>query len=92
MLRLRHRHAVARNDDHFVRGSKNPRCFLGRSAAHRALFGGLAGGDLHLAESAEEDIREGPVHGFAHDHREAETGGAIERAGNDEDFAIEHEA
>ena len=92
VLRLRHRHAVSGDDNHFVRGGENCGSLFRRGAANRALFGGFAGGDLHLAESAEQDIREGPVHGFAHDHRKNETGGAIKSTGNDEDFAVEHEA
>src|SRR5690242_21319223 len=81
MLRLRYRHAIARNNHDLVRGSENCRRFFRASAANRALFGNFACGNLHLAESPKEDIRERPVHGFAHDHRENETGGAVQSAG-----------
>ena len=55
------------------------------------LFGAGCGG-LHLAERAEHDVGERAIHGLAHDHREDEAGRAVERAGDDQHLAIEHEA
>src|SRR5215472_12641174 len=85
VLRLRDSHAIARDNDNFVGSDKNAGSLFGAGASDCALFGNFSGGDLHLTESAEEDVRKGPVHGLAHDHREDETRGTIESAGDDED-------
>ncbi len=45
-----------------------------------------------LSERAEEHVGERAIHGFGHVHGEDEAGGAVERAGDDQQFAIEHEA
>ncbi len=52
----------------------------------------VALGDLFLSERAEENVGEGAIHRFGHVHGEDEAGGAVERAGDDEQFAIEDEA
>ena len=92
VLRLRDGHAVARNDDHRVRGGKNRGGVFGGGALDRALFLGARGGGLHLAKGSEQHVGEGAVHGLAHDDREDEAGSAVERARNDQDFVVEHEA
>src|ERR1700677_3392119 len=91
VLSLRDGHAVAGDDDDFARGSEERGGFFGRRAVHgTSLFGGGAR-DLFLAERAEEHVGEGAIHRFGHVYGEDEAGGAVERAGDDEQFAIENE-
>jgi hypothetical protein len=90
MLRLGDGHAVAGHDHDRVGGFEKRGGFLWRNAAGGLLFAGHRG-DLHLTKRAEEDVGEGPVHRLAHDDREDEPRRAIERAGNDEQFIVEHE-
>ena len=47
---------------------------------------------LHLPKRAEHHVGERAVHGLAHDHRENEAGGAVERARDDQHFAVQHES
>src|ERR1700723_2246508 len=91
VLSLRDGHAVAGDDDDFARGSEDRGGFFGRRAVHgTSLFGGGAR-DLFLAERAEEHVGEGAIHRFGHVYGEDEAGGGVERAGDDEQFAIENE-
>src|SRR5271168_5637625 len=83
VLGLRDSHAVAGDDDYFVGGGENGGGFFGGGAADGASLFGSGAGDLFLAEGAEEDVGEGTIHRFGHVYGEDETGGAIERAGND---------
>src|SRR5271163_4991822 len=91
VLRLRDGHAVSGNDDDFASGGEDGGGFFGGGAAHGAglLRGGA--GDLFLAEGAEEDVGEGAIHRFGHIYGEDEAGGAVEGAGDDEQFVIEDE-
>ena len=92
MLRLRDRHAVTGDDDHLIGGGQNRRCFLGGGAVHRPGFRAGGGCGLHLAEGAEQDVGERPVHRLGHDDREDESGRAVERAGDDQELVVEHES
>src|SRR5580704_9547408 len=84
-------HAVSRNNYYLVSGGEDRGGFLGRRAVHgTSLFGGGAR-DLFLPERAEEDVGEGAIHRFGHIYGEDEAGSAVERAGDDEQFAIENE-
>ena len=91
VLRLRHRHAVAGHDDDAIGVGQE----LGDVLRRRAL-GGLRfarrGRRLHLAERAEQHVRERPVHRPAHDDRQDQARRAVERAGDDEQLVLEHEA
>src|SRR5271170_7813882 len=84
-------HAVAGDDDYFVGGGENGGGFFGGGAADGASLFGSGAGDLFLAEGAEEHVGEGAIHRFGHIYGEDEAGGAIEGAGDDEQFAIEDE-
>ena len=92
MLRLRHRHAVARHDDDLAGVLQHEGGVLGRALLHRPLL--LAGGrtrDL-AAEAAEDDRDEAAVHALAHDVGEDRAGGADQRAGDDQRRIAEREA
>jgi hypothetical protein len=52
----------------------------------------LPGTRLHLAERAEEDVRDRAVHGLRHEKGEQRAGGADEHPGDDENGRVEHEA
>src|ERR1700722_2377326 len=91
VLGLRDGHAVAGNNNHFAGGAKNRRGFFGGGAADGAglLRGGA--GDLLLSKRAEQHVAERAIHGFGHVHGENQGGSAVERTGDDEQFAIEDE-
>src|SRR4029077_132713 len=92
MLRLRYSHSVARNDDNLVRGGEDSSGLFGRGAADGTSFLLAGGGGLLLAKCAEEHVGEGAIHRFRHIDGKNEAGGAVQRAGNDKELAIEHEA
>src|SRR5216683_1886522 len=92
MLRLGYGHSIAWNYNHFASCGENRGGFFGSSAAHRPRFLLANDSGLLLTESAEEDVGERAVHGFRHVDGEDEAGSSVQRAGNDEQFAIEHEA
>ncbi len=92
VLRLRHGHAVAGHDHHFVGGAENPGGFFRRGALDRALLLHARGGGLNLSEAAEQHVGERAIHGLGHDDGQNETGRAVERAGDDQQLAVQHEA
>ena len=95
VLRLRDRHAVAGRDDHLAREGELHRDVLGRRRAHGAAVVGRAAGSragLHLAEGAEEDVRDGAVHRLRHQQRQQRPGGADEHPRDDEHGRVEDEA
>ena len=49
-------------------------------------------GLLHLAERAEQHVGERAVHRLAHDDRQDQAARAVERAGDDQQLVVEHEA
>ena len=75
-----------------LRGAEDRRGFFGGGAAHGARFLRRPHRRLHLSERAEQHVGERAVHGLAHDDREDEAGGAVERAGDDQQLAVEDEA
>ena len=50
------------------------------------------GGRLHLAEGSEQHVGERAVHRLGHDDGEDQARGTVERAGNDQQLAVEHES
>src|ERR1700732_1604073 len=92
VLGLRDGHAVAGNDDDFVGGGENAGGFFGGGALDGALLLRACGGGLNLSEAAKEHVGERAIHGFGHDDGENEAAGAVERAGDDQQLAVQHEA
>ena len=92
MLRLRYRHAIAGDDDHFVRGGEDCGGFLGGGAVHRPSFRAARCCGLHLAEGSKQYVGKRAVHGLRHDDRKNESGRSIERAGDDEELVLEDES
>src|SRR5436309_2342379 len=92
MLRLRHGHSVPGHDDHFVRCCKNCCSLLRRGAAHRARLLLGCGRSLLLSERPEEHVRKRAIHRFGHVHGKDETRCAVQRASNDQQFAVQNEA
>ena len=91
MLGLRHGHAVAGND-HDERGLlQNLRGAFDGFFFVRTFFAAGSRG-LHLAECAEQHIRERAVHRPAHDDRQDQAAGAVERAGGDQQIVAQHKA
>ena len=91
VLSLCHRHAVAGHNDHRVGRAKNRGGFLGSGTMDRADFLRCGGRNLHLAERSEQHVCERSVHGLRHDHRQNESGRTVERARDDEQFAVDDE-
>src|SRR6267143_4612996 len=92
VLGLRDGHAVAGNDDDFVGGGEDSGGFFRGGAFDGALLLRARSGGLNLSEAAEEHVGERAIHGFGHDDGKNEAGGAVERASDDQQLAIEHEA
>ena len=68
MLRLRHRHAVARHDDDRGRVLHDIGGVVGGAGLDRALLLGSRNGCAALgAETAEDDVDDRAVHALAHD-------------------------
>ena len=89
MLRLRHGHSVAGNDDHGASLFQNLRRAFDGFFLVGPLFTASRSG-LHLAERAEQHIHERTVHRPAHDDRQNQTARAIQRAGRDEQIVSQH--
>ena len=84
-------HAVAGGDDHRVRRGEQFGGALGVDLAVLAVVLVLAGPRLD-AEAAGDDRDERPVHRLAHDVGQVRTGGADQRAGDDQQVVAEQEA
>ena len=91
VLGLRHRHAVTRNDDHFLRERHHHAGVAGLDGleAPADLAGG---GGAGVAEPREQHVAERAVHGLRHQLREQRTGRAHHRAGDDHRGVVEYEA
>ncbi len=91
MLGLGHSHAVS-GDHHHKTGLLHHLCrAFGRFALDRLTLG-TGRLRLDLSEGAKKDVREGAVHGAAHNDREDETGGTVQRSRGDQQFVVENEA
>ena len=93
MLRLRHRHAVSRDDDHVARVA-NAHCgIFGADAARGEPLGALhRGGRLLATKRTEEDVCEAAIHRLRHEDREDEAARAIQGAGDDQDVVADRKA
>ncbi len=93
VLCLRDGHSVSGDDDHLAREGELHCDVLGGRRAHRPSVVGacLARACLHLAERAEEDVRDGTVHRLRHEQRQQRARGADEHPGHDQDGRVEHE-
>ena len=94
VLRLRHRQPVAGDDDDLAGERELDGDVLRRRRADRATVVGarLAHTRLHLAERAEEDVRDRAVHRLAHQQREQRSRGADEHPATISTVCREHEA
>ena len=93
VLGLRHRHAVARNNDHVARVTDAHCRIFWRDAPRREALGALCR-DCRLlaAERTEEHVREGAIHGLRHEDRQDEAAGAVEGTRHDQDVVADCEA
>ena len=90
LLRLCHRHAVARNDDDAVGIVQRRRHTFG---INRNLFAGdFHRRTCHGAEAAQNNADEAAVHRLAHDVAQDRTGRAHQRAGDDQQVIAKGEA
>ena len=93
VLRLRHRHAVARHDDDLRGVLHDEGGVVGRALLHRPGLDRAAAGGRGLAAEAAEDHRdEAAVHALAHDVGQDRARGADQRAGDDEREVAQREA
>ena len=93
VLRLGHGHAVAGHDHDAAGHLHDLGRLVGRGRAHVAvLAAGLGHALIELPERPEEHVAERAVHRAAHDDRQDQAGGAVERAGDDQQLVVEHEA
>ena len=94
MLRLRHRHAVARHDDDRAGVLHDESGVLGRAGAHRLVAAGAAtyGPRDLAAEAAEDDVEDRAVHPLAHDVAEDGARRSHQRAGDDQQAVLQREA
>ena len=94
VLRLRDGEAVAGHDDDLARERELHGDVVRRRRAHRApvVPRAGAGAGLHLAEGAEQDVRDRAVHRLRHHQREERARGADEHPGDDQHGRVEHEA
>ena len=94
VLRLRDRHPVAGDDDHFVGVGEHRGDVVGADGAHVLLPWPPAppAVGLHRAERAEQHVGDRAVHRFAHQHGEQRARRADQRAGDDQHVVAEHEA
>ena len=87
VLRLRDRHAVARNDHHAARVGELDRRVGGARRAHRASVLAGARGSLYdaaAAEAARDDRRDRAVHRLGHQVRKDRARSADDHAGDDQ--------
>ena len=91
VLRLRHGHPISRNDDDVARLLEQLRRPFDRLLLPWFLFT-RGQRRLCLAERAEQHVRERAIHRTTHDDRENQTTRAVERAGRDQQLAVEHES
>ena len=93
VLRLRHRHAVARDDDHALRVRELHGGVLRRDGPHGERRAGRhCACRGAAAERAEEHVRERAVHRLRHRHGEQEARRAVQRAADDQDAVAQREA
>ena len=92
VLRLGDGHAVAGRDDHRRGVLQQVGDVLGVDLAVLAVVGVVGAGAALDAEPAGDDRDERPVHRLAHDVGQVGTGGADERAGDDQQVVAEQEA
>src|SRR5882757_491230 len=92
VLGLGNGHSVAGYNDNFVRGSEDGGGFFWRCAPHGTGFLFACGRGLLLSKCAEEHVGERAVHGFRHIYGKNEAGSPIQRAGDDQEFAVENKA
>src|SRR4029077_16814500 len=92
VLRLGYRHAVSGNHDDPVRGRKDGRGFFRGRAANGSGFFSRSSRSLYLTKGPEQNVGEGTVHGPRHADGEDEARRSVERAGDDEQLAVEDEA
>ena len=93
MLRLCHRHAVSRNDDHVARIADAHCRIFGADAARGETLGALhRGGRLLATKRTKEDVCEAAIHRLRHQDREDETARAVQRTGDDQDVVADREA
>src|SRR5262249_27206193 len=92
VLRLRHRHAVARNNSDPAGSGKNRGSLFGSGALDWLSLLLSGHGSLDLPKSAEKHVGERPIHRFRHNHRKNETRRTVQSSGYDEQLAVEHKA
>ena len=89
VLGLRDGHAVAGDDDDLIAADRISAASSGVALRTARSSFAPAADSLHLAEGSEHHVGEGAVHRLAHDDRENEAGRSVERAGDDQHFAVE---
>ena len=92
ILRLGHRHTVARGDDHRLRVFQHLRCLFRANLAMFAHFFIAAAGRPIGAEAASNHADKGAVHRLTHNVREDGTGRTHQRAGDDQQVIAQHKA
>ena len=92
ILRLSHRHTVARGDDHRVRVFQHLRRLFGTNLAMLAHFFIAAAGGTIGAEAPGDHADKGAVHRLTHNVREDGAGRAHQRAGDDQQVITQHKA
>ncbi len=92
VLRLRHRHAVARHDDDLAGVLENEGGIFRRADLHRPVAGRRRRSRYLAAEAAKDHREEGPVHSLAHDVGQDRARRSDQRAGYDQRRIAEREA
>ena len=92
VLRLGDGHAVARNDDHFLRVLEHFGHFFGGCGLDFARPRRRRRGSASRAEAAHDDADEPAVHGAAHDVAQYRAAGADQGAGDDQQVVGQHES
>mmetsp|Transcript_14374 Transcript_14374/g.18517 ORF Transcript_14374/g.18517 Transcript_14374/m.18517 type:complete len:253 (-) Transcript_14374:832-1590(-) len=92
VLGLRHRHAVARNDDHFRSVLHDEGRVFSRSTLERTLFlAARSRRSIVAAKAAQDDRDEAPVHAFTHDVGQDRTGGTHKRTNHNQEVVAQGE-